>query len=349
MTLGNIMIDLAGVTLSDSERDLLLHSQIGGVILFTRNFASIEQITELIGTIHALREPKLLVAIDHEGGRVQRFREGFTCLPSAQKIGALYDQDLKRAQSLAETTGWLMAAELRTVGIDFSFAPVLDLDHGVSSVIGDRAFHRSPEVVADLAHHVMKGMRRVGMQAVGKHFPGHGAVKEDSHDELPFDRRRIVDILTEDMLPFERLIRYGLAGIMPAHVVYAESGPQLAGYSPYWLGTVLRNQLGFQGAIFSDDLSMAAACVAGDCGQRARAALKAGCDMVLICNQPEGVRDAIKALDGYENLTSQVRLTRFHGHKGMGYEELQVSEAWQKAVQAIKPLLDDSHSIELSV
>lgn len=349
MSLGPVMFDLQSTTLTDQEIEMLKHPQTGGVILFTRNFSSVDQLQELVAQIHGLREPHLLVAVDHEGGRVQRFKDGFTHLPPANKFGELYQRDQRQARRLTQIAGWLMAKELRSVGIDFSFAPVLDLAHGVSGVIGDRAFHRDPEAVADLAHHLMSGMRRGGMEAVGKHFPGHGGVKEDSHTALPIDRRRVEDILAEDVVPFERMIHYGLAGIMPAHVIYSESDPHPAGYSPFWLRDVLRNRLGFQGAVFSDDLSMEAAHIVGDVPQRARAALEAGCDMAVICNHPEGAMKALDALNDYESNASHVRLARFHGRKAKSYPQLRTSEEWRQAVAAVTPLLDDSPWLELRV
>ncbi|MCK4950974.1 MAG: beta-N-acetylhexosaminidase, partial [Gammaproteobacteria bacterium] len=220
MSLGPVMVDVAGIELSSEEREMLQHPLVGGVILFTRNYQDVEQLERLVAELHAIREPRLLVSVDHEGGRVQRFREGFTRLPAVGRLSEIYNQDKKKARQYAEASGWLMASELRAVDIDFSFAPVLDLDRGVSTIIGDRAFHSSPEAVADLAHAYMHGMRKAGMEATGKHFPGHGAVAADSHLDLPVDNRRYEDIYAEDILPFERMIHYGLAAVMPAHVVY---------------------------------------------------------------------------------------------------------------------------------
>ncbi len=349
MSIGPIMIDLAGTSLAPEEKEILLHPLVGGVILFTRNYESIDQIVALIKAVHALREPRLLIAVDQEGGRVQRFREGFTRLPAAASLGKIYREDRKRARSLALKCGWLMGVELRAVGVDFSFAPVLDLAHGVSGVIGDRAFHRSPQAVADLAHYVMSGMRKAGMQSVGKHFPGHGGVREDSHVAVPVDHRPLEDLLSEDVLSFERMIHYGLAGIMPAHVVYSAVDTRPAGYSSYWLGSILRNRLDFQGAIFSDDLSMQAAHVVGDFPQRVYAALKAGCDMVLICNNSQGVERVLQSMVGYENAVSQIRLARFHGRKAKTYKELHESATWRRAVSEIMPLVEDSQCLELNL
>jgi beta-N-acetylhexosaminidase len=342
------MIDLAGPALTAQEREMLLHPQAGGVILFARNCVGIDQLKELTAEIHALRKPRLLIGVDQEGGRVQRFRQGFTRLPAPRCLGRIYDGDSGRALELADSAGWLMAAELRAVGVDISFAPVLDLDRGVSGVIGDRALHRHPEAVADLARAYTSGMRRAGMAAVGKHFPGHGGVEPDSHTAAPVDERPIADIVSEDLLPFERMIHFGLPGIMPAHVIYARADARPAGYSAYWLRTVLREQLGFQGAIFSDDLSMKAAEHAGDYGQRARAALAAGCDMVLACNNPAGAAQALDALSGYAAPASQIRLTRMRGQLETDHAQLRASEAWRFAYRGVCSI-DESPTLELDV
>ncbi len=340
MTLGPLMIDLVAEDISEEERAMLQADEVGGVILFTRNFRSVGQLTELVAEIHAIRSPRLLVAVDHEGGRVQRFRQGFTHLPPAAVYEQVYRDDAEQGRHLAQTAGWLMASELLAVGVDFSFAPVLDLAHGVSGVIGDRAFARKPETVATLAYAFMHGMQRAGMQAVGKHFPGHGAVVEDSHVAMPVDHRKLTLIMEHDVEPFRRMIENGLTGIMPAHVVYDQVDPRPAGYSAYWLGTVLRQQLGFNGVIFSDDLSMEAAGVAGDFTGRARLALQAGCDMALICNHPEQAAKVIDGLRGYNNPTSQVRLIRMHGKPAMAWQALRQSEAWRTARETLRPWLE---------
>ena len=316
MSLGPVMLDVAGLELTREERERLRHPLVGGVILFSRNYESPEQVQRLVADIHAAREPQLLVAVDHEGGRVQRFRAGFTELPAARVLGALHDENPRRGKRLAEACGWLMATELRSVGVDFSFAPVLDVDRGASEVIGDRAFHCDPEVVAELAHAYMRGMHQAGMAATGKHFPGHGAVTADSHGALPVDERAFVDILTEDLVPFERMIHYGLAAIMPAHVVYPKVDAQPAGYSRVWLQEVLRRRLGFQGVIFSDDLSMEGAKGAGDIVARARAALAAGCDMVLVCNDAAAAGQLLDGLGTRDDPASHLRLVRMHGRPG---------------------------------
>ncbi len=332
MSLGPIMLDLAGLEISTEEREMLLHPLVGGVILFTRNYASPGQLQQLVADIHRLRDPHLLVAVDHEGGRVQRFRHGFTELPPARVFGEIFNDDKKRAKHLAETCGWLMAAELRAAGIDFSFAPVLDLDFGVSTVIADRAFHRNPETVGELAISWMLGMRRAGMVATGKHFPGHGAVVADSHIDMPVDERSFEDIYAEDVKPFGRLVRGGLGGIMPAHVIYSAVDDRPACFSSFWLKVVLRERLGFQGVIFSDDLTMRGAHVMGDIVERGRAALAAGCDMLLVCNHPA---ESIRLLDNlgmHNDPVAHVRLARLHERHNIDRESLSQDPAWRKAV-----------------
>ncbi len=348
MSLGPIMMDLAGTEISLTEQELLDNPLVGGVILFTRNFESIDQITELVAAIHAVRTPHLLVAIDHEGGRVQRFHEGFTRLPPASVFGRMYREDAGKAREYAEKAGWLLAAELRAIGVDFSFAPVLDLAHGVSGVIGDRAYHARPDIVATLAYASMHGMLRAGMHAVGKHFPGHGGVTEDSHLALPVDHRELDVLLKEDIVPFAKMIANDLSGIMPAHVIYDKVDDRPAGYSRIWLQDILRSRLRFQGVIFSDDLSMEAAGIAGGYGSRAQHALEAGCDMVLVCNHPEGVAEVVEQLQGYSNPTSQMRLIRMHGKHDTSYAELHDSYDW-KQVSVMIAELDQSPWMEMDV
>lgn len=345
---GPVMLDLAASQISPQERDLLTHPATGGVILFTRNFVSPQQLHRLIAEIHELRSPHLLIAVDQEGGRVQRFRDGFTRLPPAAKILQAAAGDIDLARRHARELGWLMAAELRAVGVDFSFAPVLDIDRGVSGVIGDRAFADSPEVIARLAQSWMLGARDAGMISVGKHFPGHGAVSVDSHLDLPIDPRSLEDILAEDVHPFRRLIENGLEGIMPAHVIYTACDAQPAGFSHFWLQQILRQHLGFNGVIFSDDLSMAAAAHAGDYRQRAQAALKAGCDMVLVCNNPAAAREVLDALADYRDPVAQSRMARLHGRPASSLTRLHESTRWTDAV-ALAGELETSASLALNI
>ena len=335
MSHGPVMLDLQGTALTDNERQLLNHPAAGGVILFSRNYQSPHQLAELVSEIHARRSPPLLVAVDQEGGRVQRFREGFTRLPPAAWFGQLGQHNGKHARSVARKIGWLMAAELRSVGVDFSFAPVLDVNFGISSVIGDRAFDHRPMVVAELAHAWMLGVHEAGMAAVGKHFPGHGGVAADSHNELPLDSRPLGDLMMEDLLPFQRMIDYGLEGIMPAHVIYQQVDHSLAGFSRYWLQDVLRRQLDFQGVIFSDDLTMAAAEEGGDYIQRARHALAAGCDMILVCNNPSGAGEVLESLADHSDPAAQMRIVRMHGRNSQRRETLHLDPRWKEAVEII--------------
>ncbi|MBI1732512.1 MAG: beta-N-acetylhexosaminidase [Gammaproteobacteria bacterium] len=340
MSLGPIMLDLNGPALSAQERELLRHPLIGGVILFTRNYESPEQLAELTAAIHTVRKPPLLIAVDHEGGRVQRFRAGFSPLPPCRAYGKLHGKSPARALALAQQGGWLMAAELRALGVDLSFAPVLDLDRGVSGVIGDRAFHRDPEMVALLARRFMEGMKAAGMAAVGKHFPGHGSVSADSHHAAPVDNRALEDIRLSDLVPFERLIHSGLPALMPAHVIYPGVDTLPAGFSPRWLRDVLRGQLEFRGAIFSDDIAMAGAEAVGDFPARADAALGAGCDMVLICNnQPEAIR-VLDSLTFTADPVSQSRVMRLHGSpQRVDAEALRAGRDWHSAVASMAELV----------
>lgn len=294
---GPVMVDVAGHCLTSHERNRLTHPLVGGVILFTRNFSSRAQLAALCAEIHAIRDEPLLIAVDHEGGRVQRFREdGFTALPCMRALGALWDTDPQRAMSAATAAGFVLAAELRACGVDLSFTPVLDLDYGVSKVIGDRALHRDPSVVATLARALIQGLGRAGMAACGKHFPGHGAVEADSHHEIPVDERDLETILREDAAPYTWLGDLVLPSVMPAHVIYPSVDPAPAGFSRVWVQDILRRRLAYDGVVFSDDLTMEGATVAGDILARAHAALNAGCDMVLVCNRPDLADDLLSRL-----------------------------------------------------
>lgn len=335
MALGPVMLDLEGLALTPADRTLLSEPAVGGVILFSRNYASPPQLADLVASIRAVRTPPLLIAVDHEGGRVQRFRDGFSRIPPMRRLGRQYDRDRAEALVLAKTTGWLIGAELRASGIDLAFAPCVDLDWGVSKVIGDRAFHRRPDAVAELAAAFCRGMKDAGMAAIGKHFPGHGAVVADSHAKLPVDRREYGEVL-DDMRPYEKLVAHRLlAGVMLAHVVYAGADPLPASLSPWWIGTQLRGQMGFDGAVFCDDLGMKAAASFGAMPERARRALAAGCDMVLVCNDRAAARDTVAALADWSSPPSLVRLARLHGTGTQLRESLLASDAWQAASDRI--------------
>ncbi|MBV6272211.1 beta-N-acetylhexosaminidase [Alcaligenaceae bacterium CGII-47] len=285
---GPVMVDVAGFALTEHECARLAHPMVGGVILFARNFSDRAQLSALCRSIHDVRNEPLLIAVDHEGGRVQRFRlDGFTALPPMRALGDWYERDPIAAVRGACETGFVLASELRACGVDFSFTPVLDLDYRVSQVIGDRAFHRDPQVVGTLARALIQGLQLAGMAACGKHFPGHGAVAADSHHAIPVDERSYQEIMQSDAAPYSDLGDLVLSAIMPAHVIYPKVAPEPAGFSPVWVGKVLRGQLNYDGVVFSDDLTMEGATIVGDIHARAQAALDAGCDMVLVCNRPD--------------------------------------------------------------
>lgn len=310
---GPVMLDVLGKQLTDEDRTRLSHPSVGGVILFARNYESPSQLAELTASIHALRTPPLLIAVDHEGGRVQRFRHGFTRIPPMRELGKIWNEHPKRARHLAQQVGFVLASELRACGVDFSFTPVLDVDYGSSSVIGDRAFHSEPQAIAELAHSLLQGLRQGGMPTVGKHFPGHGFVQADSHVEIPVDERSYIDIELCDLIPFRQMVNYGLTAVMPAHVIYPKVDPNPAGFSKVWLKDILRGELGFEGCIFSDDLSMEGATVAGGIVQRAEAALNAGADMVLVCNKPQSADELLAGLHWEMPVQSKARLAQMHG------------------------------------
>jgi len=337
MSLGPLMVDVAGTELTSEDLEILEHPLVGSVILFTRNYRNPQQILALCGAIRELRNPHLLIAVDHEGGRVQRFREGFTRLPPVRALGRRYDEDRRDALGKAHLLGWLMAAELRAVGVDFSFAPCVDLDYGLSEIIGDRAFHRDPQAVAALATAYMAGMREAGMAAVAKHFPGHGAVRADSHLALPVDRRPLAD-MERDLSPYRLLIENQLPGIMAAHVEYTAVDPKPASLSRRWITDILRGNLGFHGCVFADDLSMAGAAAFGDIVARARLALAAGCDVLPICNDRDAVRTALRNLDA-EAFTpaAQVRLVRMRA-RGEAPSGLRDGSPWRKAAAVVAEL-----------
>jgi beta-N-acetylhexosaminidase len=288
LPLGPLMIDVAGLELSDLDSQRLRHPLIGGIILFSRNYQCPEQLARLTSEIRLLRSPPLLIAIDHEGGRVQRCRQGFTRLPAMRRLGELWESSHEKAVEVAKELGYLLAVELRASGVDFSFTPVLDLDWGRSAVIGDRSFHADPRAVTQLAGALIAGLRDAGMAACGKHFPGHGWAEADSHVAIPIDRRSFSE-LAPDLEPYRQL---KLDAVMPAHVIYPQIDSLPAGFSPVWIQK-LREEFAFDGVVFSDDLSMEGASVAGDIVDRATAAWRAGCDMLLVCNSPHSVADLL--------------------------------------------------------
>lgn len=293
---GRVMVDIAGFELTRHERQRLEHPACAGVILFSRNYDNREQLRRLCEQIKSVRDPALLIAVDQEGGRVQRFRKQFTVLPPMRTIGSVWETDREQGVKLAHDAAVVIASELASCGIDFSFAPVLDVDHGRSTVIGDRAFHSSADAVIELGGAFVQGLRECGMSAVGKHFPGHGAVSGDTHHDIAIDHRTLEQIEKDDLRPFAALCKRGLAAVMPAHVIYDKLDTHPAGFSKFWLQEVLRKRLGFEGAVFSDDLSMRAASVAGDAPARVRAAFEAGCDIALVCNAPADAEAVLQAM-----------------------------------------------------
>lgn len=314
MSLGPLMVDVAGRSLLPEDKNILRHPWVGGVILFTRNFNNVGQLAELVKEIKALRSSPLLVAVDHEGGRVQRFREGFTRIPPMHQLGHLYDSHPSDARSLAREIGWLMGAELNAVGIDLCFAPVVDLGLGLSEVIGDRAFHRDQAVVARLALDLSMGLKDAGLTATAKHFPGHGGVVLDSHVAQPVDRRDLTD-LDKDLYPFRMLLNNGVHSVMTSHVVYSQVDALPASLSPMWITHILRDEWHFQGAVITDDLSMAGAKAFGGIEQRVALALAAGADLLPICNHRESVERALAVAKGPIPAASALRLARLRALK----------------------------------
>lgn len=348
MTIGTVMLDVAGPELNEDDVRRIAHPLTGGVILFTRNYRNPDQLTRLVQAIRAVKVSPLLIAVDHEGGRVQRFRDGFTVLPPMRALGRLWDRTPRQARDLARQAGYVLAAELRAHGIDFSFTPVLDIDFGASRVIGDRAFHRNPQAVAELAHALLLGLRDAGMATVGKHYPGHGFVMADSHTELPIDRRPLVDIELTDLVPFKQMIDYGMTAVMPAHVIYPEIDREPAGFSKIWLQEILRVRMGFEGAIFSDDLSMEGARTAGGIVERAQKALGAGCDMVLVCNNPAAADELLTGLHRVTPPASVARLARMRGGSQVrNRADLNRSTGYQAAVQSLAALMSDPTQLAL--
>jgi beta-N-acetylhexosaminidase len=330
--LGPVVLDPAGLALSDDDRKRLLHPATGGVILFAHNYETPEQLLALTGEISRLREPELPICVDHEGGRVQRFAQGFTQIAPMRQLGVLWDRDRDTALRAARAAGTVIAAELGAHGLDFSFTPVLDLDYGSSAVIGHRAFHFDPAAVGALAAQLIEGLAGGGMAAVGKHFPGHGFAAADSHLAVPSDDRSRQDLFRKDLVPYQAAIKAGLAGIMPAHVIYTQVDPEPAGYSRYWLQDVLRGRLGFEGLVFSDDLSMEGASTAGGIPERARAALAAGCDQVLLCQKPKEQELLLESLAS----TAVSFPQRIEKMRRRGGRDFRKSVAYREALEALR-------------
>ena len=332
LPLGPVVLDPTGLTLTDDDRKRLRHPAAGGVILFAHNYESPEQLMALTDELSRLREPELPIGVDHEGGRVQRFKGGFTEIPPMRQLGVLWDRDREAARQAARAVGTVIAAELGAHGLDYSYTPVLDLDYGTSAVIGHRAFHYDPHAVGALAAQLIEGLAGGGMAAVGKHFPGHGFAAADSHVAVPRDERPAKDLFRKDVVPYEAAIKAGLAAVMPAHVIYAQADAEPAGYSRYWLQEVLRGKLGFDGLIFSDDLSMEGASTAGGVPERARAALAAGCDQVLLCQKPAEQEVLLESLASTSVAVPQ-RVEKMRRRGGRDYRK---SVAYREALAALQ-------------
>jgi beta-N-acetylhexosaminidase len=334
LPLGPVVLDPTGLALTEDDRRRLLHPAAGGVILFAHNYQSPEQLLALTEEISRLREPELPICVDHEGGRVQRFARGFTAIPAMRRLGVLWDREREAAKRAARAVGTVIAAELGAHGVDFSFTPVLDLDYGASAVIGQRALHYDPNAVGALAAQLIEGLAGGGMAAVGKHFPGHGFAAADSHVAVPTDPRAPKDLFKKDLVPYRAAIEAGLAAIMPAHVIYPQADPEPAGYSRYWLQEVLRGKLGFEGLIFSDDLAMEGASTAGGIPERATAALAAGCDMVLLCQNPQGQDRLLDSLASTPVSFPQ-RIERMRRRGGRDFRK---SVAYREALAALQEI-----------
>lgn len=344
MALGPVMVDVEGLCLQSHEIERLKNPLVGAVILFARNYQNPTQLSELCRQIHEVRDEPLLIAIDHEGGRVQRCRsEGFTHLPAMRDLGELWERDPESAIALAREVGYVLAAELRACGVDFSFTPVLDLDYGASEVIGNRAFHSDPEIVAKLSAALIEGLAEAGMASCGKHFPGHGFVEADSHVAIPVDTREFEEIWAEDIKPYLALGHLKLPSLMPAHVIYEKVDSMPAGFSKFWVQEILRERMNYQGMVFSDDLTMEGASVVGGILERANAAFDAGCDMVLVCNRPDLADELLSKLEHQSSAESIQRLTNLVPKAAfMNWQQLHNETRYVKARQALESLLAET-------
>ncbi len=336
---GRVILDLSTTIIQKSEVARLQHPECAGVIIFARNYETPEQLQELVTSIRSIRN-ELLICVDQEGGRVQRLQNGFLKLPPLRLLGELYDQDPQQSLIAARALGWLMAAECLAIGIDFSFAPVLDLDYGNSEIIGNRAFHSHPDIVIKLATAYITGMHEAGMVAVGKHFPGHGFVAADSHTSLPVDKRSFQEICEQDLKPFSRLMNDNnlieLDGVMPAHVIYEKCDKHPAGFSEYWIKDVLRSQCQYKGVIFSDDLNMAGAKFAGNPAQRAIVALDAGCDLLLVCNDQNAAGEVLDAVNGYKRTFAAAMVPKLKRKISPDWCSLHTGKHWNEAIMTCK-------------
>lgn len=338
MSLGPVVVGIEGTELRGADRERLRHPLVGMVILFASNYESPAQLVRLTTEIHALRDPPLMIAVDHEGGRVQRFRAGFTPIPPMRSLGELWDRDVLLACRVATSTGFVLAADLRAHGVDFGFAPVLDLDWGRSGVIGDRALHADPRVVAMLAGCLTHGLLLAGMSNCGKHFPGHGWAEADSHLTVPIDARPLAKILAADAAPY-RWLATSLAAVMPAHVVYSKVDPEAAGFSRRWIEEILRGQLGFSGAVFSDDLLMEGARSRGGLVDSADAALAAGCDLVLVCNDIAAMDTVLDGLTWRASAEFRGRVARLRPRgPAQSMTTLASSELYARAQEDLRQL-----------
>lgn len=347
LSLGPVMVDVEGLCLQHHEIQRLKNPLVGAVILFARNYQDPKQLSELCRQIHEVRDEPFLIAIDHEGGRVQRCRSGgFTHLPAMRDLGELWDSNQEASLDLAREVGYVLAAELAACGVDFSFTPVLDLDYGLSEVIGNRSFHRNPEVVAKLAEALIEGLGEAGMSSCGKHFPGHGFVEADSHVAIPVDTREFDEIWEEDIKPYVALGHLKLPSLMPAHVIYEKVDSMPAGFSKFWIQEVLRQRMNYQGMVFSDDLTMEGASVVGGIVERANAAFAAGCDMVLVCNRPDLADELLANLQHEASAESIERLKKLHLKSfSMNWQQLHSEPRYVKAKQMIERLAQESEPL----